>query len=45
MRYFLYVYHSDDNEVLNLSQDMSAVNTSIEWEAKHSIDEGWCMVI
>ena len=45
MRYFLYVYHSDDNEELNLSQDMSAVNTSIDWEAKHSIDEGWCMVI
>lgn len=44
MRYFLYVYHSDDNEELNLSQDMSAVNTSIEWEAKHSIDEGWYMV-
>nr|XP_058940910.1 uncharacterized protein LOC131769175 isoform X2 [Pocillopora verrucosa] len=39
VRYFLYVYHSDDNEELNLSQDMSAVNTSIEWEAKHSIDE------
>ena len=45
MRYFLCVYHSDDNEELNLSQDMSAVNTSIEWEAKHIIDEGWCMVI
>lgn len=45
MRYFLYVYHSDDNEELNLSQDMSAVNTSIEWEAKQSIDEGWYVVI
>ena len=43
MRYFLCVYHSDDNEELNLSQDMSAVNTSIEWEAKKSIDEGWYM--
>lgn len=39
VRYFLCVYHSDGNEELNLSQDMTVVNTSIEWEAKQSIDE------
>ena len=41
MKYFLYVYPSDSDEELNMSRETDPGNSSIEFEAELSKDEGW----
>lgn len=41
-KYFLYVYHSDSDEELDMSKETDQLeNTSTEYEAEQSKHEGW----
>lgn len=41
VKYFLYVYPSDSEEELNMSQETDPGNSSIECEAEGNKDGGW----